>query len=53
VLPLEITAAAITLQYWEINTKPSVFITVFWLITLFINLFGVRGYAEAEFIYGT
>lgn len=52
VLPLEITAASLTIHYWNTSIPPAVFITVFWLVTVGINLFGVRGYAEAEFFYG-
>eukprot|EP00596_Hydrurales_sp_CCMP1899_P010120 CAMPEP_0119048104 /NCGR_PEP_ID=MMETSP1177-20130426/56924_1 /TAXON_ID=2985 /ORGANISM="Ochromonas sp, Strain CCMP1899" /LENGTH=568 /DNA_ID=CAMNT_0007023533 /DNA_START=152 /DNA_END=1855 /DNA_ORIENTATION=- len=52
VLPLEIVAAAITLQYWNLTITPLVFITIFWVVTVVINFFGVRGYAEAEFVYG-
>jgi amino acid permease len=46
VLPLELVAAAITLQYWDLTITPLVFITIFWAVTVVINFFGVRGYAE-------
>ncbi|KAK6357721.1 hypothetical protein TWF718_002030 [Orbilia javanica] len=54
VLPLELTAAGITLQFWEgaRNIHISVWITVFLVIVTLINLFGVRGYGEVEYILG-
>jgi amino acid transporter len=52
VLPLEIVAASLTLQYWKLTTSPLLFVAIFWCVTAFINFFGVRGYAEAEFFYG-
>jgi amino acid transporter len=51
-LPQEIVAASLTLQYWNLTISPLLFIAIFWGVTCFINLFGVRGYAEAEFFYG-
>jgi amino acid transporter len=52
VLPLEITAASLTLRYWHLSTSPLLFIAIFWGLIVCINFFGVRGYAEAEFFYG-
>lgn len=54
-LPLELTAAAITIQYWDpnVNISPGVWITIFLVITVGINMFGIRGYGEAEFVYST
>lgn len=54
-LPLELTAASIVIQYWDTEQKvnPAVWITIFLVITVVINLFGVRGYGEAEFVYST
>ncbi|KAK3329331.1 amino acid permease-domain-containing protein [Apodospora peruviana] len=51
VLPLEIIAASITLNYWNSNMHRAVFVTVFLLAILIINLFGVKGYGEAEFVF--
>jgi amino acid transporter len=48
-LPLEIVAAAITIQYWNSPISPAVWVTIFWVLIVSINLFGVRGYGEAEF----
>lgn len=49
VLPLEITAASITLQYWTTSVNVAIWITVFWAAIILINIFGTLGYAEEEF----
>ncbi|KAF8859734.1 amino acid permease [Acephala macrosclerotiorum] len=48
-LPLEIVAAAITIQYWNSPISPALWVTIFLVMIIAINLFGVRGYGEAEF----
>jgi len=48
-LPLEIVAAAITIQYWESPVSPAVWVTIFLILIIIINLFGVESYGEAEF----
>lgn len=54
VLPLEIVAASITVDYWNPNLGlNSIWVTIFWLLICCINLFGVRGYGEAEFAFST
>ncbi len=50
-LPLEIVAAAITVQYWHSNVSPAAWVSIFLTIIISINLFGVRGYGEAEFFF--
>ncbi|GAA6053852.1 hypothetical protein JCM3770_004749 [Rhodotorula araucariae] len=51
VLPLEITAAGITVQYWEkAQSVPiAAWITIFWIAIIAVNVFGTLGYAEEEF----
>jgi yeast amino acid transporter len=51
VLPLELTAAGITVDYWNSGVNVGVFITIFLVLIIFINLAGVRGYGEAEFVF--
>lgn len=53
VFPLEIVAAAITVQYWDKDhtISPAVWVTLFWILIVVINLFGVKGYGEAEFVF--
>ena len=54
VLPLEIVAATFTIEFWTKNTKVvdnNVYVTIFLVLIVVINLFGVKGYGEAEFIF--
>jgi amino acid transporter len=51
VLPLEIVAASITIGYWNTSINPAAWVTIFWVLIVSINLFGVRGYGEAEFVF--
>lgn len=51
ILPLEIIAASITLGYWDEALTRAIFVTIFLAIILIINMFGVKGYGEAEFIF--
>ncbi|EGV63128.1 hypothetical protein PSN45_004603 [Yamadazyma tenuis] len=49
--PLELVSASITIQYWNSPVPPEVFVAIFWFIICAINLFGVRGYGEAECVF--
>lgn len=52
VLPLEIVAATLTISFWnhgEINN--AAWVTIFLVLIISINLFGVKGYGEAEFVF--
>lgn len=51
VLPLELTVAGFTVQYWDgaKDVNVGVFITVFYVFIIAINVFGTLGYAEEEF----
>jgi amino acid transporter len=52
VLPLEIIAASITINYWDGERHDhAIFITIFLVVIITINLFGVKGYGEAEFFF--
>ena len=51
VLPLEVVAAAITVSYWNSKISPAAWVAIFLTIITSINLFGVRGYGEAEFVF--
>ena len=53
ILPLELTACGITIQYWTSKINVAVFITIFLFVIIFINLCGVRGYGEAEVLFST
>jgi len=51
VLPLEIIAGALTVRYWNPSIPPSVFVSIFLAVIVVINLMGIRGYGEAEFLF--
>lgn len=53
VLPLEIIGASITIDFWDMNNRynHAIFVTVFLVVIISINLFGVKGYGEAEFAF--
>lgn len=49
VVPLEITAAGFTVNYWSNNVPIAGWITIFWVVLVIMCLFGTLGYAEEEF----
>ncbi|CAI9635186.1 amino-acid permease inda1 [Alternaria burnsii] len=51
VLPLELLVAGLTIHYWEgaQGVNVAVFITIFWVFIVIINIWGTLGYAEEEF----
>ncbi|KAA8642112.1 amino acid permease GAP1 [Aspergillus tanneri] len=51
VLPLEIVAASITVDYWKPGVSNAAWVAIFWVVIVSINLFGVKGYGEAEFVF--
>lgn len=50
VLPLELTVVSFTVQYWNKDISVAVWITIFWVFIIIINVFGTLGYAEEEFV---
>ncbi|KAJ5491435.1 General amino-acid permease GAP2 [Penicillium diatomitis] len=51
VLPLEIVAASITIDYWSPGVSNAAWVAIFWVMIVSINMFGVKGYGEAEFVF--
>lgn len=49
VLPLEIVIASQTITYWNADINIAVWITMFMIVLILINIFGVLGYGEEEF----
>ncbi|KAL3960424.1 hypothetical protein ACCO45_005541 [Purpureocillium lilacinum] len=49
VLPLELTVCGLTIEYWNQDISVGVWIAIFLLAILVINIFGALGYAEEEF----
>ncbi|KAK4542121.1 hypothetical protein LTR36_007152 [Oleoguttula mirabilis] len=51
VLPLEIVAATLTIDFWPNTINSDAWVAIFLLLIVVINLFGVKGYGEAEFVF--
>jgi hypothetical protein len=51
VFPFELAAASLTIHFWNEELNGAIFITIFWVAIVFINLAGVKGYGEAEFVF--
>ncbi|KAI1168114.1 amino-acid permease inda1 [Nemania serpens] len=50
VLPFELIAASSTIKFWRTDINSAVWITVFLVVLVGIQVFGVRGYGEVEFV---
>ena len=46
VLPFELTAAGITIEFWRPDLNVGIWITIFLVFLVGIQVFGVRGYGE-------
>lgn len=49
VLPLEIVVASEVIKFWNDEISTAVWITLFIVVLILINIFGVLGYGEEEF----
>ena len=52
VLPFELSAAGLTIDFWRSDINIGVWIAVFLVVLAGIQVFGVRGYGEVEFVLG-
>ncbi|KAF3314306.1 glyceraldehyde-3-phosphate dehydrogenase 1 [Orbilia oligospora] len=50
-IPLEVIAATLALDYWGTSIPIAVWVTLFFVIIIGLNLFGVKGYGEGEFVF--
>ncbi|KID83361.1 Amino acid/polyamine transporter I [Metarhizium guizhouense ARSEF 977] len=50
-LPVEVVAATEIIAYWNTSLPRAIFVTVFVALIIAINMLGVKGYGEAEFIF--
>ncbi|KAF7539132.1 hypothetical protein G7Z17_g12484 [Cylindrodendrum hubeiense] len=50
-LPLEILAGAYTISYWNESLPKAIFVAIFLIAIVAINLFGIKAYGEAEFVF--
>lgn len=48
--PSELVACSLTIGYWNSSINPAVWVAIFYVLILSINLFGVKGYGEVEFV---
>ena len=54
VCPLELVTASMTIKYWTTKVDPDIFVVIFYVLIVSINLLGgAAGYAEAEFFFNT
>ena len=44
-------AGAFTITYWNEALPKAIFVTIFLLTIVVINMFGVKAYGEAEFVF--
>ena len=51
VLPLEIVSASITIDFWGSKINNAAWVSIFLVLIICINFFGVAGYGEAEFVF--
>lgn len=52
-VPIEISAAALIIEYWPNGVSPAVWITLLYLVIFLLNCLPVRVYGELEFILGS
>lgn len=50
ILPFELVAASITISYWRDDLNMGIWVAVFLVVLCCIQIFGVRGYGEVEFV---
>jgi amino acid transporter len=50
VLPFELIAASITIQFWREDIDMGVWVAVFLAALIIVQVFGVKGYGEVEFV---
>lgn len=48
--PSELVACSLTIQYWNTSVNPAVWVAIFYVVICSINMFGVKGYGEVEFV---
>ena len=46
ILPFELIAAGLTIDFWRPDLNVGIWITVFLIVLISIQFFGVRGYGE-------
>ncbi|CAI5758691.1 unnamed protein product [Candida verbasci] len=49
-MPLQLIAGAMCVQYWRPDLHPAIFVTVFYVVIVWLNLFGVKRYGDIEVV---
>lgn len=52
VIALELVTASITIKYWNSSINSDVWVAIFFVLIVFINFVGAKGYGEGEFVFG-
>ena len=47
--PSELIGCSLTISYWNQTVNPAVWVAIFYVFIMCLNLFGVKGFAETEF----
>lgn len=50
ILPFEIIAAGLTIEFWRTDLNIGIWIAVFLVILSAVQIFGVRGYGEGTYV---
>ncbi|KJA26161.1 hypothetical protein HYPSUDRAFT_64368 [Hypholoma sublateritium FD-334 SS-4] len=53
ILPAELSAASILVGFWNRTISPAVWITIFIVVVVSINILGAGAYGEAEFVFAS
>lgn len=53
ILPAELSAAAVLISFWTKTVNPGVWITICFVVVIFINVLGAGAYGEAEFWFAS
>ena len=51
-VPIEVTVSALIVEYWPNSVHVGLWVTIFWIPMVVVNLLPVRFYGEAEFVFG-
>lgn len=51
VLPLELVASSMTINYWQSDINPVAWVAIFYVFIMVLNLCGNKGFGEAEFVF--
>lgn len=50
VLPLELVASSMTINFWHSNINSVVWVAIFYVLIILLNLCGNKGFGETEFV---